>query len=129
MSTIAPLGWVAPAAQAQPCRYDLAVPAGGRRALAFAWLAFGIAALAASGVFSLLLVAARTPGVKELFPAADFFRVALVAHVDLSVLVWFLAFAAMMWNLAGGRRAQATATPKAKTARPPRKSGPSSTGT
>ena len=94
-----------------PCssvvRYDLAVPADGRRALALAWLAFGIAALAASGVFSLLLVVARTPGLKDLVPVADFFRVALVVHVDLSVLVWFLAFAAMLWNLAGGRQALA----------------------
>ena len=87
--------------------YEIAVPADGRRKLALAWLAFGIAALAASGIFSLLLVAARTPGVQELFPVADFFRVALVTHVDLSVLVWFLAFAAMMWNLAGGGRALA----------------------
>jgi cytochrome c oxidase subunit 1 len=88
-------------------RYDLAIPADGRRALARAWLAFGVAALAASGMYSLLLVAARTPGVKDLLPVADFFRVALVAHVDLSVLVWFLAFAAVMWNLAGGPRALA----------------------
>ena len=86
-------------------RYDFAVPADGRRTLALAWLGFGIAALALSGVFSLLLVASRTPGVKELLPVADFFRVALVVHVDLSVLVWFLAFAAMLWNLAGGREA------------------------
>jgi hypothetical protein len=88
-------------------RYALAVPADGRRALASAWLLLGVVALALSGVFSLLLVAARTPGVKELFPAADFFRVALVVHVDLSVLVWFLAFAALLWNLAGGKRALA----------------------
>jgi hypothetical protein len=86
-------------------RYDFAVPADGRRRLALSWLAFGIAALAMSGVFSLLLVLARTPGLKELLPAADFFRVALVVHVDLSVLVWFLAFAAMLWNLTGGRAA------------------------
>ena len=81
------------------------MPTDGRRVLAFAWLVFGIAALAMSGVFSLLLVVSRTPGLKELFPVADFFRVALVAHVDLSVLVWFLAFAAVLWNLAGGRQA------------------------
>jgi hypothetical protein len=88
-------------------RYDLAMPTDGRRALALSWLAFGIAALAASGVFSILLVVSRTPGVKELIPLADFFRVALVVHVDLSVLVWFLAFAAMLWNMAGGRQALA----------------------
>ena len=87
--------------------YDLAVPADGRRKLAFAWLAFGIAALAASGLYALLLVAARTPWMQSWLPVADFFRVALVAHVDLSVLVWFLAFAAMLWNLAGGPRALA----------------------
>ena len=88
-------------------RYDFAMPTDGRRALALSWLAFGIAALAASGLFSILLVVSRTPGVKELIPVADFFRVALVVHVDLSVLVWFLAFAAMLWNLAGGRQALA----------------------
>jgi cytochrome c oxidase subunit 1 len=88
-------------------RYDFAMPADGRRTLALSWLVFGIAALAASGVFSILLVVSRTPGVKELIPVADFFRVALVVHVDLSVLVWFLAFAAMLWNMAGGRQALA----------------------
>ena len=93
------------AALLEGTRYDLAMPADGRRALALSWLGFGIVALALSGVFSLLLVASRTPGVKELFPAADFFRVALVVHVDLSVLVWFLAFAAMLWSVAGGRAA------------------------
>lgn len=86
-------------------RYDFAMPTDGRRALALSWLVFGIAALAASGLFSLLLVISRTPGVADLIPVADFFRVALVAHVDLSVLVWFLAFAAMLWNMAGGRQA------------------------
>ena len=82
--------------------YDLPVATDARRTIATGWLGLGIAALAASGVFSLLLVLSRTPGVKELFPSADFFRVALVAHVDLSVLAWFLAFAAMLWTLAGG---------------------------
>ena len=90
-----------------PARYDIAMPADGRRTLALSWLGFGIAALAASGVFSLLLVLARTPGVQRLLPGTDFFRVALVVHVDLSVLVWFLAFAAMLWSLSGSQRALA----------------------
>lgn len=93
------------AASAAEARYDIEVPRDRRRTLAFAWLLLGIGALAASGVFSILLVAARTPGVKDLLPVADFFRVTLVAHVDLSVLVWFLAFAAMLWSLAGSARA------------------------
>lgn len=100
---LAPIAAPRASAHASATRYDLAVPAGARRALALAWLAFALCALAASGVFSLLLVASRTPGVQQLLPVADFFRVALVVHVDLSVLVWFLAFAAVLWNLAGGR--------------------------
>jgi hypothetical protein len=73
--------------------------------LAAGWLALGVAALVGSGLFSLLLVLARTPGLKDLFPVANFFQVALVAHVDLSVLVWFLAFAGVLWSLAGDARA------------------------
>ena len=84
--------------------YRLAVPADGRRTLAAGWLFLGIAALVASGLFSLLLVFSRTPALKELFPIADFFRVALVVHVDLSVLVWFVAFAGVFWSLAGARQ-------------------------
>lgn len=84
--------------------YRLAVPADRRRSLAAGWLLLGVAALLASGVFSLLLVLSRTPGLKDLFPVADFFRVALVVHVDLSVLVWFVAFAGVFWSLAGSSR-------------------------
>jgi hypothetical protein len=91
--------------EAGAASFDLAMPADGRRKLALAWLALGLAALAASGIFSLLLVVSRTPGVNALVRVADFFRVTLVVHVDLSVLVWFLAFAAMLWSVAGGARA------------------------
>jgi len=35
----------------------------------------------------------------RLFPVANFFHTALVAHVDLSVLVWFVAFAGALWSL------------------------------
>jgi hypothetical protein len=80
-------------------RYALTVPVDDRRALAVAWLLLGILALVAAGILSILLVASRTPGVQNAFPIADFFRVALVAHVDLSVLVWFLAFAGVLWTM------------------------------
>ena len=59
----------------------------------------GLAALIGSGVFSVLLVAARTPYFQHAFPVADFFRVALVVHVDFSVLVWFLALGGVLWSL------------------------------
>jgi cytochrome c oxidase subunit 1 len=79
--------------------YALAVPQDARRRLALGWLWLGLAALIGAGVFSLLLVASRTPFVQNVFPLVDFFRVALVVHVDLSVLVWFLAFAGAFWSL------------------------------
>ncbi|MFO1273299.1 MAG: cbb3-type cytochrome c oxidase subunit I [Rubrivivax sp.] len=83
-------------------RYTLAVPTDERRRLATAWLLLAVAALVASGLFSLLLVAARTPGVGALLPGVDFFHVALVVHVDLSVLVWFGSMAGLLWTVAGG---------------------------
>lgn len=84
--------------------YALAAPADARLRLARAWLWLAIAALIGAGLFSVLLVLARAPYTKELFAAADFFRVALVVHVDLSVLVWFSAFAGLLWTLHGDAR-------------------------
>ena len=63
-----------------------------------------MAALVGAGLFSVLLVLARAPYAKDLFAVADFFRVALVVHVDLSVLVWFAAFGGLLWTLNGGTR-------------------------
>ena len=70
-----------------------------QRALARAWLWLGLFALIGAGLFSILLVVSRTPGLQSWFPVADFFRVALVVHVDLSVLVWFVAMAGMICSL------------------------------
>ena len=84
--------------------YSLAIPQDARRSLALAWLGLGIAALVASGFFSVLLVLSRTPQLQPYFPVVDFFRVALVSHVDLSVLVWFLAFGGALWSLTGDTR-------------------------
>jgi len=63
------------------------------------WLLLGLVSLVAAGVFSILLVMARTPVVQELIPFIDFFRVALVVHVTLSVLIWLLAISAALWSL------------------------------
>jgi cytochrome c oxidase subunit I len=73
--------------------------------LSRAWLLLGVSALAASGLFAILIVAARTPGLGERIPWADFFHTALVVHVDLSVLIWFLAFAGALWCVTGSGRA------------------------
>lgn len=79
--------------------YALAVPHGAQRQLALGWLALALASLIGSGVFSVLLVLSRVPYSKDWFPLVDFFRVALVVHVDLSVLVWFLALGGVLWSL------------------------------
>jgi len=75
-----------------------------RRNLARAWLVVGVGALVAAGLYSVLLVAARTPGVQSIVPGLDFFRTALVVHVDLSVLIWFLAFGGVLWTMVGNPR-------------------------
>jgi hypothetical protein len=85
-------------------RYDLQIPQDARKQLAMAWLGLGMVALLASGLFSILLVLSRTPQLQMLFLVADFFRVALVVHVDLSVLVWFLAFGGALWTMSGTPR-------------------------
>ena len=79
--------------------FDLPAPGGHSRALAAAWLKLAVLALLGSGLFSILLVLSRTPGIHELIPLVDFFHTALVVHVDLSVVIWFLAFAGVFWSL------------------------------
>ncbi len=101
MNTLQPLalGPLRSARPATPSHYALPVPADARRALARGWLWLGLASLIGSGLFSILLVLSRTPGLNRLFPVADFFRLALVVHVDLSVLVWFIALAGLLWSI------------------------------
>jgi cytochrome c oxidase subunit I len=108
-STPYPLQWLALAdpreqwqitmEQTHPGTLGLPSPAPIRQGLATAWLTLGIVALALAGLFAVLLVMARTPGLQSLFPSLDFFRTALVVHVDQSVLIWFLAFSGLLWSL------------------------------
>lgn len=63
------------------------------------WLLLGVFSLIGSGIPALVLVIARTTGavVGEAF--SQLFHKSLVVHVDLSVLVWFLSMAGMIWSL------------------------------
>ncbi len=61
------------------------------RRLAEYWLWLGVAAIAAAGLYALVPVIGRTPQFKDLPVAQHFFDVALVVHVDLSVLIWFFS--------------------------------------
>lgn len=83
----------------QPTNYDLPVIGEDARRTATAWLQLGLIALVLAGIFSLLLVLARTPVVQGFIPLIDFFRVALVVHVNLSVLIWLLAVSAALWTI------------------------------
>jgi hypothetical protein len=77
------------------------IAAGTPASLARAWLWLGVMALIGSGLLAVLLVLSRTPGIQDVFPLKDLFRAALVVHVDLSVAVWFMAFAAVIWCAVG----------------------------
>lgn len=68
------------------------------------WIWLGAYALIAAGVLAVLLGLSRTPVLHDFVPGTQWFRVALVAHVDLSVLVWFIAGAGALWTLFLGNR-------------------------
>ncbi len=79
--------------------YALPVGSEANRRTVTAWLTLGLVSLVAAGIFSILLVLARTPIVQGLIPFLDFFHIALVVHVTLSVLIWLLAISAASWSL------------------------------
>jgi cytochrome c oxidase subunit 1 len=83
----------------QDSNYGLLVRSTTARTTTTGWLTLGLVALVAAGIFSILLVLARTPVVQGLIPFVDFFRVALVVHVTMSVLIWLLAISAAAWSL------------------------------
>ena len=68
------------------------------------WLKLGVFSLIAAGLFSLLLVLSRTPGAQDIIPWIDFFHTALVVHVNLSVLIWFMSFSCLFWSIYAGAR-------------------------
>lgn len=82
-----------------PLHFSLRLDEGSRR-LAGAWFVLALVSLGISALLALVLVAARTP---FLGFGSGLFRTALVLHVDMAVLVWFLAAAAGAWVLAQGR--------------------------
>ena len=63
------------------------------------WLFAGVLSLIVSGIYSIIIVIARTPKLSEIFKLKDIFHTSLVIHVDMSVLVWFLSFAAIIWSI------------------------------
>ncbi|MGE5468331.1 MAG: cbb3-type cytochrome c oxidase subunit I [Ignavibacteria bacterium] len=72
--------------------------------LARTWLWLGLGALAGGGLLAVLLVLSRTPALGEVLGLEAFFRSALIVHVDLTVAVWFMAFAGVIWSVLGDAR-------------------------
>lgn len=90
----------------QPAHYALPPGDSHSRRITAAWLILGLVSLIFAGIFSVLLVLARTPLIQSFIPLIDFFHVALVVHVTLSVLVWLLAISAALWGLSSNRTAR-----------------------
>jgi len=88
-------------------QFTLPAPDSNARRLVIGWLHLGLAALVIGGLFTVLIVLARTPFFQEIIPWVDFFRTALVVHVNLTVLVWFLAFAGVLWSYTDSARCRA----------------------
>lgn len=62
------------------------------------WMLLAVLSLALAGILSIFLALLRTPGVEAMIPYRDFFHTALVAHVDLSVLVWMLSIGGLLFS-------------------------------
>jgi hypothetical protein len=90
-----------------PDGFALEMPVERVRKLATGWLLLALGSLVVGGLLTILIVLSRVPYVQDAFPFVDWFRTALVVHVDLTVLVWFLAIAGVLWTInsnAGGLR-------------------------
>ncbi|NMM05011.1 cbb3-type cytochrome c oxidase subunit I [Polaromonas sp.] len=72
------------------------------RGVAGGWLLLALSALALSTLCAVLLIAARTPLFGTVATSGELFGRALVLHVSLAVVVWFLACASGFWSLAAG---------------------------
>ena len=75
------------------------------RRLAAGWLLLALGALALSTLCAVLLIASRTPWLGSFFNSGELFGRALVLHVGLAVVVWFMAGAAAFWTLTSGSAA------------------------
>ena len=65
----------------------------GSTGIVYGWALISVLSLVFAGMFALVIALARTPYVENLFPkGAEYLYVALVGHVVLAVVIWFLAF-------------------------------------
>lgn len=69
-----------------------------------AWLGLSLGTLLLAGLGAVLLVLGRVLPLLGVTAAGDFFRRALIVHVDLALVVWFYAFLGGLVALLPGRR-------------------------
>jgi cytochrome c oxidase subunit 1 len=80
-------------------RLLLDMPGARMRRLTIGWLLLALGSLVVGGLLTIVIVLSRTPYFQDIFPWVDLFRTALVVHVDLTVLVWFLGMAGVIWSI------------------------------
>jgi hypothetical protein len=85
-------------------RFVLDMPGVEIRRLGIGWLLLALGSLVVGGLLTIVIVLSRTPYVQDIFPWVDLFHTALVVHVDLTVLVWFLAMAGVLWSINSNTR-------------------------
>ena len=87
-------------------QYRLMVPQDHQNTrLASGWIFLAVGSMAIAGILTILIVSSRVPYIQDIIPWVGFFHTALVVHVDLTVLTWFLAYAGMFWTLNAVNRA------------------------
>ncbi|MDH4184730.1 MAG: hypothetical protein OEV92_10935 [Nitrospinota bacterium] len=67
-----------------------------RSSVTATWLYAAVVSIMFMGIYAFLIALSRAPGFGALFPTQDSIRVALITHVVLSVVIWFLAFILFM---------------------------------
>ena len=67
------------------------------------WMMVAVAVLVVAGVFALLLVVGRMPGLDVLVTDPLWFKRVLVVHVNLALVCWFYSFVAALLFLLPGR--------------------------
>jgi cytochrome c oxidase subunit 1 len=77
----------------------LEMPGERMRGLTIGWLSLALGSLVVGGLLTVVIVLSRTPYIQDIFPWVDLFHTALVVHVDLTVLVWFLGMAGVIWSV------------------------------
>jgi hypothetical protein len=77
----------------------LEMPGKRMRNLTIGWLSLALGSLVVGGLLTVVIVLSRTPYIQDIFPWVDLFHTALVVHVDLTVLVWFLGMAGVIWSI------------------------------